>query len=147
MKKDSFHRKPESFVKQPNYPGGKVALDEFIKQHLQYPDEALRNKVEGTVSVEHDVDIFGNVIEARIKHGIGYGCNEEALRLVKLLKYEKRRYKGLHVVFHKTININFKIHEASKPPEPSQTVKYNLTQGNTHGGEIKITYTIRIDKQ
>lgn len=108
------NRKPESFVKQPTYPGGKKALDEFVKQNLVYPEEALKSRVEGTVTMELDIDIYGKVIETKVKHGIGYGCDEEAVRIVKLLQYSKKKYRGLHVIFHQTINIHFKL------PVPSQ---------------------------
>lgn len=142
MKKKSS-RKPESFIRQPNYPGGAKALDQFIKTHLRYPEEAIQHKIEGTVSVNYDLDVFGDVIEATIKHGIGYGCDEEALRIVKLLKFEKRRYQGMRVVFHRNINIHFRLHVASTPPPQEQTVKYNYTEakkdpGSSGSYEIKI---------
>ncbi|MEO8085400.1 MAG: energy transducer TonB [Bacteroidota bacterium] len=129
-------RKPESFIKQPNYPGGNKAMDEFIKKHLRYPDEALENKIEGTVAVEIDIDVFGKVSAAKVKHGIGYGCDEEATRLVLLLQFDKKRYKGMHVVFHKTINIHFRMHEASKPVEFSYQYK-EKTVGNVYNYTIK----------
>jgi len=123
------HRKPESFIKPPTYPGGKKALDEFIKANLKYPEEALKNKVEGTVAVEYDVDAFGKVIATRLKHGIGYGCDEEAIRITQMLKYPKKKYQGLRVVFHMTININFRIHSASPPPKPQeQKIVYNYVE-------------------
>ncbi|CAN5353654.1 hypothetical protein BH11BAC1_BH11BAC1_05310 [soil metagenome] len=129
-------RKPESFIKQPIYPGGNKAMDEFIKKHLRYPDEALENKIEGTVAVEIDIDVFGKVSAAKVKHGIGYGCDEEATRLVQLLQFDKKRYKGMHVVFHKTINIHFRMHEASKPVEFSYQYK-EKNVGNVYSYTIK----------
>ncbi|MBL0066280.1 MAG: energy transducer TonB [Bacteroidetes bacterium] len=140
MKKDKY-RKPESFVRQPNYPGGNKAIDQFIKENLRYPEEAVKNKIEGTVSVEFDLDAYGQVTDARLKHGIGYGCDEEAIRLVKLLKYEKKIYKGLRVIFHKNINIHFRLTEVTKLPEPEQTVKYQYTE-NKKPGEV-ITYSYK----
>jgi TonB family protein len=122
-------RKPESFIKLPSYPGGKQALDDFIKSHLKYPDEAIDNKVEGTVAVDYDVDVFGKVVTAKVKHGLGYGCDEEAIRLVKLLKYQKKRYKGMHVVFHMHINIHFRLNTASKiPAQQQQQIVYNYVE-------------------
>src|ERR1700709_2744857 len=93
--------KPESFIKQPRYPGGSKALEEFIRSNLKYPDEALENKIEGTVTLKYDLNVFGAVTDISVVHGIGYGCDEEAVRLVKMLQFEKKRYKGLHVVFHR----------------------------------------------
>jgi TonB family protein len=121
------HRKPESFIKQPNYPGGNKALDEFIKQNLRYPEEAMKNKVEGTVSVDIDIDVQGRVTSTKVKHGIGYGCDEEARRLAGLLQFEKKKYRGLRVIFHRNINIHFKLHDAS--PVQSQ-----------EGGNVQVAY-------
>jgi len=131
-------RKPESFIRQPNYPGGNKAMDEFIKQNLQYPEEALQHKIEGIVAVEIDIDIFGKVTSAKVKHGIGHGCDEEAIRIVKLFQFEKKKYKGLFVMFHKTINIHFRLHDASNPVQFSYQYK-EKSAGTT------FTYTIKQD--
>ena len=131
-------RKPESFIKQPNYPGGSKAMDEFIRKNLRYPEEALEQKVEGTVAVEIDIDVFGKVTGAKIKHGIGYGCDEEAIRLVYLLRFDKKKYKGLYVVFHKTINIHFRLHDAGKPVQFAYQYKEKAT-GKTYN------YTVNPD--
>ena len=134
-------RKPESFIRQPDYPGGKKALDEFIRTNLKYPEEAIRNNIQGSVAVDFDIDIFGDVSNARIKHGIGYGCDEEAIRLVSLLKFQKKRYKGMHVVFHKSLNIHFHLHTASKIPPQQQTLTYSYTE--KQDGK-KISYNIKL---
>jgi TonB family protein len=123
--------KPESFIRKPKYPGGKMAMDAFIKTNLKYPEEALRNKIEGIVSIKLDIDVFGNVIKTSLVHGIGYGCDEEALRIVKLLKYEKKMYRGLRVTHHNTLNIIFRLPEnAHKPIEQMQQemkIQYQIT--------------------
>lgn len=127
MKNNS--RKPNSFITQPTYPGGAKALNEFIASNLRYPEDAIKNQIQGTVSVDFDIDVFGNVTAAKIKHGLGYGCNEEAIRLISLLKFTKRKYQGVHVVFHRNLNIHFKLNTASKLPDPkeTQTLKINYT--------------------
>ncbi|MCX6292363.1 MAG: energy transducer TonB [Bacteroidetes bacterium] len=133
-------RKPETFIRQPNYPGGKKSLDEFIRQNLRYPQEAMDHKVEGTVSVEFDIDVFGEVSEVRIKHGLGYGCDEEAVRLVKLLKFEKKRYQGLRVTFHKTIHVHFRLSTASLP---QQQFAYEYKEKKKAGDPPSYSYTIQ----
>jgi TonB family protein len=124
-------RKPESFIKQPNYPGGNKAMEEFIKKNLRYPEEALQQKIEGTVAVEIDIDVFGMVIASKVKHGIGLGCDEEAIRLVGMLQFEKKKYKGMYVVFHKTINIHFRLHDAAAPVRFAYQYK-EKTPGTTY---------------
>ena len=109
--------KPEAFIQRPKYPGGKKALDDFVKSNLVYPEEALKNRAEGSVRVAFDVDVYGKVISAKVTHGIGYGCDEEAIRLVLLLRYEKKMYRGLRVTHHENIYIHFRLPGAPAKPE------------------------------
>jgi TonB family protein len=128
-------RKPESFIRQPVYPGGNKAMDEFIRLNLKYPEDAFKNNVQGIVSVEIDIDVAGKVTKGRIKHGIGYGCDEESLRLVKLLQFEKKKYKGLYVVFHRTVNIPFRL-----PSVPQLTYEYKQSESKEK------TYTYKVQQ-
>jgi protein TonB len=131
------HRKPESFIRQPNYPGGKKAMDEFIRSNLRYPEEALKNRIEGTVAVNADIDVQGKVTTTKVKHGIGYGCDEEAKRVVRMLQFEKKKYRGLYVMFHRTINIHFKL-----PGTTGLNVAYQYKP--TTPDDKTYDYTIRI---
>lgn len=143
MKKE---RKPESFIQQPKYPGGRKAMDEFIKSNMQYPEEALKHKVSGSVTVAYDVDVFGEVSNVKVKHGIRYGCDEEATRLVKMLRYEKRKYRGLRVTFHKNIIIHFRLPDAVPVPENSLVVNYQYNESKpASGSEGTFSYTIFTD--
>ena len=136
--------KPESFIQKPKYPGGKKALDDFIRTNMRYPEEALEQRVEGSVTVHYDTDVFGKVIKANVVHGIGHGCDEEALRLVKLLRYEKKKYRGLRVTHHHTIHIHFHLPgTVPKPEQKEMKINYQVSEAaKTPGGEIKISYTI-----
>ena len=125
------NRKPESFIKQPTYPGGVDELNKFITSNLKYPQEAIDNNIQGTVSVDFDIDVFGKIILTKIKHGIGYGCDEEAVRLVKLLQFSKRKYQGVHVIFHRNLNINFKLNTATKLPDPEKTQSFVINYTTT----------------
>ena len=57
----------------------------YIKTNLKYPEEALKNKVQGQVVAEFIVDKAGMVKEPVIKQGIGSGCDEETLRLLRAM--------------------------------------------------------------
>lgn len=61
----------------------------------------MRHGIGGTVSLTFDVDYKGKLSNIKIKHGLGYGCEEEAIRLIKLMKYTstKNRWTG-YVRFH-----------------------------------------------
>ncbi|SMB94109.1 TonB family protein [Hymenobacter roseosalivarius DSM 11622] len=57
----------------------------FIQSKLQYPAEALRNKVEGRVIIAFIIDEDGKVGDVSIEKGIGSGCDEAALNAVRQL--------------------------------------------------------------
>lgn len=69
----------------PSFPGGDEELYSFISQNIKYPELAKRNEISGKVLVEFVVDVDGKIIDPKVVKGIGYGCNEEALRIVKLM--------------------------------------------------------------
>lgn len=131
--------KPEGFIKKPNYPGGKNALDEFVHSNLQYPEEALSRKIEGSVKISYDVDVFGEVSNSVVLGGVGYGCDEEALRIVKMLKFEKKKYRGLRVVFHNTILIHFHLPGKVVVPQQQQqqqiSIQYHYVESKSPKGE------------
>ena len=114
--------KDKHFIKQPWYEGGPKALKKFIAENLRYPVEALENKIEGTVFVKYDIDFQGNVVDAKAVTGLGHGCDEEALRLVKMLKFKVGKSRGIRVLFHKNIQIHFRLQEVR---QQTAQVKYN----------------------
>jgi TonB family protein len=103
-----FHKKKQ-FINMPKYPGGTVAFRAFIAGNLQYPGEALELNHEGSVIVEYDVHDTGEVSNPRILKGTGHGCDEEAIRLVSLLKFEKVKNRGLRVKMTTKTTIHFKL--------------------------------------
>ncbi len=139
--------KDKHFIKQPWYEGGIKALKLFIAQNMRYPEGALAQKVEGTVTVRYDIDHRGEVMDAKILgHTLGHGCDEEAIRLVKSLKFKVERPRGLRVIYHKTIQIHFKLPQT--PPQPAAIqVNYNYVESkkkekpepNSEGSGYSIT--------
>ena len=129
-------------LKMPSYRGGNDALFKFVKEHLKYPKEALDHKIEGSVEVAYDVDGSGKVRNIRILESLGYGCDEEVIRLVSMLKYEKAFNKGRNVTLHRKLKVNFKLPEEKKTA--GQKINYQLVQNKpkTEQEEKKPTKTI-----
>ncbi|MBT8229899.1 MAG: energy transducer TonB [Saprospiraceae bacterium] len=125
----SKERKDKHFIKKPVYPGGTAAFKAFIKNNLKYPKEALKNKTEGTVLVKYDIDYKGNVTDARVMHSLGDGCDEEAVRVIKLLKFDiPKGPRKLKVLFHKEAKITFKLPvKKKKPVVANQKISYKVT--------------------
>jgi TonB family protein len=69
----------------PTFPDGPEGLSRFIGMFLKYPEEASRNNIKGQVIVEFTITQDGSMADFKIVKGIGYGCDEEAIRVLKLL--------------------------------------------------------------
>lgn len=106
MKKET---KPKHFLHKPIYPGGVKAMKEFLSQAKKYPAEAKKQGIEGTVHIRYTIDHKGDVIKTHVISGIGHGCDEEAERIVGLLKFKVAKTRKVRTLFHKTIRIHFKI--------------------------------------
>ncbi|HSZ72567.1 MAG TPA: energy transducer TonB [Cytophagaceae bacterium] len=70
------------------YEGGKDAMYKFINQNINYPVNAKRNRIQGEVIITIDLAADGKVSGAKVVKNVGGGCGEEALRVVKLLKFK-----------------------------------------------------------
>jgi len=104
-------KKPKTekhFISKPSYPGGPKALWAFIRKNLRYPKEALENNISGIVRLRYTINGQGKITGTQIMHSLGYGCDEEASRVISMLKYHVPKQRKLKVKFHKTINVKFK---------------------------------------
>ncbi|WNJ16891.1 TonB family protein [Pontibacter sp. G13] len=67
----------------PSFQGGVKALNKYIRQNLNYPEDARSQYVEGKVVVQFVVHQDGSVSDFKIIKGIGSGCDQEAVRVLK----------------------------------------------------------------
>ena len=58
-------------------------IAEYLSAHLHYPDSARAHNIEGKVKVKFMVDKQGKIDSCTVMQGIGWGCDEEALRVVR----------------------------------------------------------------
>jgi TonB family protein len=103
------HHKKKQFLNMPKYPGGSESFREFIYGNLRYPQAALDAGVEGSVIVEYDILDTGLVKNMRVLKSLGHGCDEEAMRVVGLLRFEKVKNRGVRVKVTTKTTINFKL--------------------------------------
>ncbi len=68
----------------PEFPGGQNALAKYLGSSLKYPGEARENNVQGKVYIGFVVEKNGNLTEFKVIKGVGYGCDEEAIRVLKV---------------------------------------------------------------
>ncbi|HPU47465.1 MAG TPA: TonB family protein [Bacteroidales bacterium] len=100
-----------TFVEEyPEFPGGDRALREFILNNIQYPEVARRSDIIGTVYVQFVVEKDGSISDVKVVRGIGGGCDEEAVRVVKSMpKWEPGKQRGVPVRVYFTLPIEFKL--------------------------------------
>jgi TonB family protein len=111
--------KKKKFLNTPKYPGGSQAFRAFIVENLRYPDQALQLGVQGSVIVGYDVFDTGEVSNIHIIKGLGHGCDEEAMRLIGLLSFEKVRNRGLRLRMSSKTTIHFRL--------PGMVINYTST--------------------
>jgi protein TonB len=100
-----------TFVEEyPEFLGGEKALYEYIKNNVNYSELAIKTNIEGTVYVEFVVEKDGSISDVKVLRGIGGGCDEEAVRVVKSMpKWKPGKQRGQPVRVYYTLPIDFKI--------------------------------------
>ena len=94
----------------PQFPGGDQAMMKFVSENVQYPEEAKEKEISGRVLVGFIVEKDGSVNEVKVVKGIGGGCDEEAVRVVKAMpKWKPGKQKGKPVRVHYTLPLTFKL--------------------------------------
>ncbi|RSK44553.1 energy transducer TonB [Hymenobacter perfusus] len=101
--------RPKAIPVAEYYEGGQDALMAFIAQELKYPIMARRNRIQGQCIVSFTLNTDGTMSGIKLVKNIGGGCGEEALRVVRLLKFNKPDYAILT-----SLPITFKL------PSPGQ---------------------------
>jgi protein TonB len=84
------------------YEGGQEAMYAFIASELKYPLMAKRNRIQGQCIVSFTLNPDGTMSGVKLVKQVGGGTGEEALRVVRLLKFKKPEYPiltSLPIVF------------------------------------------------
>lgn len=102
--------------------GGITQYFAFIADNLKYPKEAIDKKIQGRVMAEFVVGTDGTLSNIKIMKGIGYGCDEEALRVLNLnYKWIPGKQRGKAVKQKLVIPIAFALDKEASPITPSIT--------------------------
>ncbi len=94
----------------PSFVGGQIALSNYISVNLRYPDEAKKNQKEGIVYASFIVEKDGSITNVSIVKGIGYGCDEEVVRVLSAMpKWLPGKQKGNPVRVKLNLPVNFSL--------------------------------------
>jgi len=83
---EEVYEKPFTVVEQmPEFPGGEANMMKFLHENIKYPQMARESGIAGSVYVTFVVSKTGQISDVKILRGIGGGCDEEALRVVRAM--------------------------------------------------------------
>lgn len=107
----------------PEFKGGMQAWNEYINKNLSYPEAAKSNGIEGTVYLVFVINQEGQVENPEILRGVGFGLDEEALRLVsESPDWNPGSQRG------KTVNVRMRL--PVKFQLTNTTMRYRLSYNN-----------------
>lgn len=113
----------ETFViveEMPEYEGGMDAFYNYVKNEVSYPLSARESGIEGPVFVQFVIDKNGSVTEVVAVRGIGGGCDEEAVRVLKNAQpFKPASQRGKKVRVRNLLPIVFELDESKKNPDGS----------------------------
>lgn len=106
--------KPEApFItveQQPDYPGGMTALRDFLSKNLNYPRAAASAGVAGNVFISFVINTDGSLTDIQVLKGIGFGCDEEAVRVMqKMPRWKPGKQSGRTVRVKFNLPISFRL--------------------------------------
>jgi protein TonB len=87
----------------PEFPGGRGALMKYLATNIKYPPYAKEAGIQGRVFINFVVETDGSITAVKVLRGIGGGCDEEAIRVVKSMPKWKpgmQRGKPVRVSFN-----------------------------------------------
>lgn len=89
--------------------GGFDAFYKQVGKSIKYPVQAKRSGTDGKVFVEFVVNEYGEPVNFKIVKGIGSGCDEEAIRVLKHARWEPGKQRGKPVPVRKVMPVYFKL--------------------------------------
>lgn len=110
VKKEITETKIIACEKMPCYPGGEEALLKYLSKNMSYPEQARNENVTGTVYISFIVSQNGDLKNIQILKGLGYECDEEAIRLIKNMPYwepGEQRGKPIEIQYNMPIKFPF----------------------------------------
>ena len=92
----------------PTFKGDSTRMQKYIQKHLKYPPEAIRADIEGKVYVRFRISEKGKIDNIDCLKSVGFGCDEEAMRIVRLMpKWNPAVNNKKFVAIHYTIPVKY----------------------------------------
>jgi periplasmic protein TonB len=96
----------------PEFPGGMEGFGKYLQVQLRYPSSAQKANISGKVYTQFIVNKDGSTSDFKTLKGIGFGCDEEAMRVIQSVpRWNPARHKGEVVSSRFIVPINFQLSE------------------------------------
>ena len=115
----------------PTYPGGMDKFYAYIGENLKYPEEAKKIDLEGKVYLSFIVEKDGSINDVKVDRKLGYGTDEESVRVIKL---SKRWNPGL--IDGKPVRVKYNL-----------PIHFKVKNKNTSGQTYKMIPSEKIDPE
>lgn len=100
----------DSTDKEATFPGGTHLIYRFIKENMEYPEEAEKNGEEGRVSVEFTIEKTGEITNVEVIKSVSPSLDKEAVRIVSSFpNWEPARENGEEVKAKARMPIPFRL--------------------------------------
>jgi TonB family protein len=94
----------------PEFPGGMKELLKFLQDNLKYPENAMKNNVQGRVIVQFVVEKDGTLTEFKVARSVDPDLDAEALRVLQTMpKWKPGMQRGKIVRVKFTVPVSFKL--------------------------------------
>lgn len=110
-KKPEEAEKPFDVVEQmPEFPGGMPELMKFLQENVKYPEEAMKNGIQGRVLIQFIVEKDGSISEAKVIKKVNEHLDAEALRVIgEMPKWTPGKQKGQEVRVKFVLPVTFRL--------------------------------------
>lgn len=104
------NRPPDVYVFVEQMPQASFDMNDYLAKNIRYPPEAKKNEVQGRVIVKFIVNEDGSITDEKVVRGIGAGCDEEAVRVIRNMpKWKPGKQNGKPVKVYYTLPITFRL--------------------------------------
>ena len=94
----------------PQFPGGQIAMMKYIMENMKYPEQAMKERIQGRVTVRFIVEKDGSISDVKPVLSVHPLLNKEAVRVVKSMpKWSPGKHNGKPVRVRFNLPVMFKL--------------------------------------
>ena len=94
----------------PQYPGGQIAMLKYLMENIKYPEQAMKEGIQGRVAVRFIVEKDGSISDVRPILSVHPLLNKEAVRVVESMpKWTPGKQNGKPVRVRFNVPVMFKL--------------------------------------